>query len=91
MKIYLVTPKNPESFWTYDRILPSGHLQSLCYAQGMTNYLYQHHIRQVVERPRGSIEINPIQIGFVPPPQPLRLNVMRVVVAHGAYRRTSDP
>jgi radical SAM superfamily enzyme YgiQ (UPF0313 family) len=23
MKIYLVTPKNPESFWTYDRILPS--------------------------------------------------------------------
>ena len=23
MRIYLVTPKNPESFWTYDRILPS--------------------------------------------------------------------
>ncbi len=23
MKIYLVTPKNPESFWTYDSILPS--------------------------------------------------------------------
>ncbi|MBI5627631.1 MAG: cobalamin B12-binding domain-containing protein, partial [Candidatus Rokubacteria bacterium] len=23
MKIYLVTPRNPESFWTYDRILPS--------------------------------------------------------------------
>ena len=23
MKIYLVTPKNPESFWTYDHILPS--------------------------------------------------------------------
>jgi len=23
VKIYLVTPKNPESFWTYDRILPS--------------------------------------------------------------------
>ena len=23
MKIYLVTPKNPESFWTYDRILAS--------------------------------------------------------------------
>jgi radical SAM superfamily enzyme YgiQ (UPF0313 family) len=23
MKIHLVTPKNPESFWTYDRILPS--------------------------------------------------------------------
>lgn len=23
MRVYLVTPKNPESFWTYDRILPS--------------------------------------------------------------------
>ena len=23
MKIHLVTPRNPESFWTYDRILPS--------------------------------------------------------------------
>ena len=23
MKIYLVAPKNPESFWTFDRILPS--------------------------------------------------------------------
>ena len=23
MKIYLVTPKNPQSFWTYDRILPT--------------------------------------------------------------------
>ena len=23
MKIYLVTPRNPESFWTFDRILPS--------------------------------------------------------------------
>jgi radical SAM superfamily enzyme YgiQ (UPF0313 family) len=23
LKIYLVTPKNPESFWTYDRILPT--------------------------------------------------------------------
>ena len=23
MKIYLVAPRNPESFWTFDRILPS--------------------------------------------------------------------
>ena len=23
MKIYLIAPKNPESFWTFDRILPS--------------------------------------------------------------------
>ncbi len=23
MKIYLVTPKNPASFWTYDEILPA--------------------------------------------------------------------
>ena len=23
MKIYLVTPKNPTSFWTYDEILPT--------------------------------------------------------------------
>ena len=22
MRIHLVTPRNPESFWTYDRILP---------------------------------------------------------------------
>ena len=25
MKIYLVAPKNPESFWTFDRILPVLH------------------------------------------------------------------
>ncbi|HET9795006.1 MAG TPA: B12-binding domain-containing radical SAM protein [Thermoanaerobaculia bacterium] len=25
MKIYLVAPRNPESFWTFDRILPSLH------------------------------------------------------------------
>src|SRR6059036_947974 len=25
MKIYLIAPKNPESFWTFDRILPSLH------------------------------------------------------------------
>jgi len=29
----------------YDRIIISGNLQPLCYAQGMTSYLYQHHIR----------------------------------------------
>ena len=29
----------------YDRIIISGHLQPFCYAQGMTNYLYRHHIR----------------------------------------------
>ena len=23
VKIYLITPKNPPSFWTYDRILPT--------------------------------------------------------------------
>ena len=23
MKAYLITPKNPESFWTFDRVLPS--------------------------------------------------------------------
>ena len=23
MKVYLIAPKNPESFWTFDRILPS--------------------------------------------------------------------
>jgi len=23
MKIHLVAPRNPESFWTFDRILPS--------------------------------------------------------------------
>ena len=23
MKIYLIAPRNPESFWTFDRILPS--------------------------------------------------------------------
>ena len=23
MKIHLVTPRNPESFWTFDRILPT--------------------------------------------------------------------
>ena len=25
MKIYLIAPKNPESFWTFDRILPVLH------------------------------------------------------------------
>lgn len=29
----------------YDRVIISGNLQPFCYAQGMTNYLYQHHIR----------------------------------------------
>ena len=23
MKVYLIAPKNPESFWTFDRVLPS--------------------------------------------------------------------
>lgn len=23
MKIYLIAPRNPESFWTFDRVLPS--------------------------------------------------------------------
>jgi hypothetical protein len=29
----------------YDRVIISGNLQPFCYAQGMTNYLYQHQIR----------------------------------------------
>ena len=29
----------------YDRVLISGNLQPLCYAQGMTKYLYTHQIR----------------------------------------------
>jgi len=29
----------------YDRVVISGHLQPLCYAQGMTKYLYAHEIR----------------------------------------------
>ena len=29
----------------YDRVVLSGNLQPLCYAQGMTHYLYQHGIR----------------------------------------------
>jgi len=29
----------------YDRILINGFLQPFCHAKGMTNYLYQHHIR----------------------------------------------
>jgi hypothetical protein len=28
----------------YDRVVISGNLQSLCYAQGMTHYLYQQEI-----------------------------------------------
>jgi len=29
----------------YDRVIIKGHLQSLCYAKGMTAYLYAHQIR----------------------------------------------
>lgn len=29
----------------YDRVIISGHLQPLCYAKGMTKYLYSHDIR----------------------------------------------
>jgi hypothetical protein len=29
----------------YDRVIIKGHLQSLCYAKGMTGYLYAHQIR----------------------------------------------
>ena len=29
----------------YDRVVISGHLQPLCYAKGMTKYLYTHEIR----------------------------------------------
>ncbi len=29
----------------YDRVVISGHLQPLCYAKGMTKYLYEHKIR----------------------------------------------
>jgi hypothetical protein len=29
----------------YDRIIISGNLHPLCYAQGMTRYLYTHEIR----------------------------------------------
>lgn len=29
----------------YDRLIFSGNLQPLCYAKGMTHYLYEQHIR----------------------------------------------
>jgi hypothetical protein len=29
----------------YDRVIITGHLQPLNYAQGMTKYLYDHNIR----------------------------------------------
>ena len=29
----------------YDRVIISGNVQPLCYAKGMTGYLYAHHIR----------------------------------------------
>ena len=29
----------------YDRVIITGHVQQWCYAQAMTNYLYQHEIR----------------------------------------------
>ena len=29
----------------YDRVIISGNLQPLCYAHGMTQYLYRHGIR----------------------------------------------
>lgn len=29
----------------YDRVVLSGNLQSICYAKGMTKYLYTHEIR----------------------------------------------
>ncbi len=29
----------------YDRVVIKGHLQTLCYAKGMTHYLYAQQIR----------------------------------------------
>lgn len=48
----------------YDRVVISGHLQSICYAKGMTKYLYNHGIRifdygkQFAEPLRGEIRSN---------------------------------
>ncbi len=49
MATQLLTERYAESIQgvveSYDRIVISGNLQPLCYAKGMTNYLYSHGIR----------------------------------------------
>ena len=62
----------------YDRIVITGSLQPLCYAQGMTRYLYQHGIRifdyakfaeplreQIRENAEELAEANGVQIEFI--------------------------
>jgi hypothetical protein len=45
----LITDKYQEELYgvlnCYDRVIISGNLQELCYAKGMTKYLYTHNIR----------------------------------------------
>ena len=49
MSISLLTERYAEAIegvlHCYDRVVLSGHLQEICYAKGMTKYLYQHEIR----------------------------------------------
>lgn len=49
MATQLLTEKYSDQLYgvlnCYDRILISGYLQPFCHAKGMTNYLYQQHIR----------------------------------------------
>jgi hypothetical protein len=49
MKTKLLSEKYAEALHgllsCYDRVIISGNLHPLCYAQGMTGYLYAHHIR----------------------------------------------
>lgn len=49
MATTLITDKYQEELYgvlnCYDRVVISGHLQELCYAKGMTKYLYSQNIR----------------------------------------------
>ncbi|MCB8951390.1 MAG: hypothetical protein H6650_05190 [Ardenticatenales bacterium] len=49
MAISLLNEKYQEAIYgtlhCYDRVVLSGALQPICYAKGMTKYLYTHEIR----------------------------------------------
>jgi len=51
MKICLIAPKNPESFWTFDRILPSL-ARSACFQPVVANRGW-HHAAGARDRPHG--------------------------------------
>ncbi len=77
MSALLLTDRYAESIegvlQCYDRVVISGHLQDICYAKGMTKYLYEHEIR-IFDYGKGFAE---------PLRDAIRAHVQAIAQAHG--------